>query len=117
MIRLPPRSTRTDPRFPYATLFRSRDELQILSADPRAAELELPRQDRLQNNLPITLGEIGRAHVCTPVTNTHFVCRILLKKTKQQFKFHKYTEPHNEYHPKNNPYIKPINHNITNITT
>src|SRR3546814_4067073 len=34
----------------------TRDELQILSADPRAAELELPRQDRLQNNLPITLG-------------------------------------------------------------
>src|SRR3546814_5516197 len=29
--------------------------------------------------------EIGRAHVCNPVTNTHLVCRILLetKKTKQ----------------------------------
>src|SRR3546814_3488214 len=26
--------------------------------------------------------EIGRAHVCTPVTNAHLVCRLLLEKTK-----------------------------------
>src|SRR3546814_8075571 len=26
--------------------------------------------------------QIGRAHVCTPVTNAHLVCRILLEKTK-----------------------------------
>src|SRR3546814_5951211 len=25
-------------------------------------------------------GEIGRAHVCTPVTNAHLVCRLLLDK-------------------------------------
>src|SRR3546814_6537370 len=25
---------------------------------------------------------IGRAHVCTPVTNAHLVCRILLEKKK-----------------------------------
>src|SRR3546814_6200645 len=24
--------------------------------------------------------EIGRAHVCTPVTNAHLVCRLLLEK-------------------------------------
>src|SRR3546814_7399864 len=30
-------------------------------------------------------GQIGRAHVCTPVTNAHLVCRLLLeKKNKQQ---------------------------------
>src|SRR3546814_8363296 len=28
------------------------------------------------------LEKIGRAHVCTPVTNAHLVCRILLEKTK-----------------------------------
>src|SRR3546814_10346714 len=28
--------------------------------------------------------EIGRAHVCTPVTNAHLVCRPLLEKKKQQ---------------------------------
>src|SRR3546814_10911379 len=27
--------------------------------------------------------EIGRAHVCTPVTNAHLVCRLLLDKTKR----------------------------------
>src|SRR3546814_10677270 len=28
-------------------------------------------------------GKIGRAHVCTPVTNAHLVCRLLLEKKKQ----------------------------------
>src|SRR3546814_3544316 len=28
--------------------------------------------------------EIGRAHVCTPVTNGHLVCRLLLEKQKIQ---------------------------------
>src|SRR3546814_8429348 len=27
-------------------------------------------------------GEIGRAHVCTPVTNAHIVCRLSLEKKK-----------------------------------
>src|SRR3546814_3542729 len=26
--------------------------------------------------------QIGRAHVCTPVTNAHLVCRLLTEKTK-----------------------------------
>src|SRR3546814_9442039 len=26
--------------------------------------------------------QIGRAHVCTPVTNAHLVCRLLLEQTK-----------------------------------
>src|SRR3546814_6967791 len=32
--------------------------------------------------------EIGRAHVCTPVTNAHLVCRLLLEKKKQQHRTH-----------------------------
>src|SRR3546814_4345835 len=28
------------------------------------------------------LGEIGRAHVCTPVTNAHLVCRLQLVQKK-----------------------------------
>src|SRR3546814_7296494 len=28
--------------------------------------------------------EIGRAHVCTPVTNAHIVCRLLLEKKKKE---------------------------------
>src|SRR3546814_7769223 len=27
--------------------------------------------------------QIGRAHVCTPVTNAHLLCRLLLEKKKQ----------------------------------
>src|SRR3546814_1494169 len=27
--------------------------------------------------------QIGRAHVCTPVTNAHLVCRLLLEKNKE----------------------------------
>src|SRR3546814_8436797 len=30
--------------------------------------------------------QIGRAHVCTPVTNAHLVCRLLLEKKKQKNK-------------------------------
>src|SRR3546814_2386556 len=35
MIRRPPRSTRTDTRFPYTTLFRSRIIAPILDLEPR----------------------------------------------------------------------------------
>src|SRR3546814_5613679 len=28
----------------------------------------------------VATGKIGRAHVCTPVTNAHLVCRLLLEK-------------------------------------
>src|SRR3546814_10710010 len=28
------------------------------------------------------INQIGRAHVCTPVTNAHLVCRLLLEKKK-----------------------------------
>src|SRR3546814_1502231 len=30
------------------------------------------------------LVQIGRAHVCTPVTNAHLVCRLLLEKKKNR---------------------------------
>src|SRR3546814_7497956 len=37
----------------------------------------------LGDEWPLASLEIGRAHVCTPVTNAHLVCRLLLeKKTK-----------------------------------
>src|SRR3546814_4022155 len=41
------------------------------------ARLALPAVDG-----PLVV-EIGRAHVCTPVTNAHLVCRLLLEKKKQ----------------------------------
>src|SRR3546814_5878401 len=33
---------------------------------------------------PVLVDEIGRAHVCTPVTNAHLVCRLLLEKKKHK---------------------------------
>src|SRR3546814_10894008 len=123
MIRRPPRSTRTDTRFPYPTLFRSPDaalrfvaaELQHQAAragEVRDAATARPGREGLQRDaaqrwrsdpgrLPdapdrravegvrrdgrgrVVRAEIGRAHVCTPVTNAHLVCRLLLEKYKQ----------------------------------
>src|SRR3546814_987666 len=34
------------------------------------------------------LGVIGSAHVCTPVTNAHIVCRLLLEKKKKKLSHH-----------------------------
>src|SRR3546814_1862479 len=34
------------------------------------------------------MAAIGRAHVCTPVTNAHLVCRHLLEKNKQDNQHH-----------------------------
>src|SRR3546814_8397781 len=41
--------------------------------------------------------EIGRAHVWTPVTNAHLVCRLLLEKKKQKIHRNNHTH-HNVYH-------------------
>src|SRR3546814_4279749 len=32
--------------------------------------------------------QIGRAHVCTPVTDAHLVCRLLLEKNKSEYTDH-----------------------------
>src|SRR3546814_3276240 len=81
MIRQPPRSTRTDTRFPYTTLFRS------LRYRPRCGHRRsLARSSRqeIRTTAPAATmaREIGRAHVCTPVTNAHLVCRLLLENQK-----------------------------------
>src|SRR3546814_2908702 len=112
MIQLPPRTTRTDTLFPYTTLFRSvdpahdaeidRDDVAI-GGDEQIALMHVGMEeafgDRLAQEgvdqpcrdlLHIMVGgdqrvpEIGRAHVCTPVTNAHIVCRLLLEKKKQR---------------------------------
>src|SRR3546814_2275620 len=35
-------------------------------------------------SIAIYVVKIGRAHVCTPVTNAHLVCRLLLEKKRHQ---------------------------------
>src|SRR3546814_5331231 len=86
MIRRPPRSTRTDTRFPYTTLFRSffGNEYPFyawmnklgLSTEGGADGVNVLKQSF--DVQPLI--QIGRAHVCTPVTNAHLVCRLLLEK-------------------------------------
>src|SRR3546814_2818055 len=105
MIRRPPRSTRTDTLFPYTTLFRSqRFDLEIFFRQyfqivERArnhsgnddivyvlhCETFEPQQLVKPHGIIVGCppGEIGRAHVCTPVTNAHLVCRLLLEKNNR----------------------------------
>src|SRR3546814_1222857 len=105
MIRRPPRSTRTDTLFPYTTLFRSADAVarrlerlvgfrlvavaaKVLQGNTvaRAGIAEQlfhalqPRQHGEAQRRRVLGLEIGRAHVCTPVTNATLVCRLLLEK-------------------------------------
>src|SRR3546814_6494025 len=101
MIRRPPRSTRTDTLFPYTTLFRSLlDPLAAADQHRRAIAGGAEFQRGADHGLFLAFGEddalrvlhhlveedlqgqIGRAHVCTPVTNAHLVCRLLLEKNK-----------------------------------
>src|SRR3546814_1414387 len=100
MIRRPPRSTRTDTLFPYTTLFRSieknegRLDCPALVVAPTSLifnwRREAPRfahglrvlvlhgSDRRRYLAHMHNAEpIGRAHVRTPVTNAHLVCRLL----------------------------------------
>src|SRR3546814_3386283 len=96
MIRRPPRSTRTDTLFPYTTLFRSRtgrSDLGMLFDQPVLNVIEVNAGSvggevavgvvaEASRAGPGILVEIGRAHVWTPVTNAHLVCRLLLEKKK-----------------------------------
>src|SRR3546814_9000284 len=41
---------------------------------------------------PLRVYEIGRAHVCTPVTNAHLVCRLLLDKKHQNPQTHQISQ-------------------------
>src|SRR3546814_3702913 len=94
MLRRPPRSTRTDTLFPSTTLFRSpaiaREEelLRILAGRQFRHDLSRGALDHLHGMVGRRaeidiFPEIGRAHVLTPVTNAHLVCRLLLEKKKK----------------------------------
>src|SRR6056297_4085432 len=72
-IQRPPTATRTDTLFPYTTLFRSQFEG---FHNELFAPIDVPLLE------PRRL-EIGRAHVCTPVTPEKIVCRLLLEKKKK----------------------------------
>src|SRR3546814_7909273 len=96
MIRRPPRSTRTDTLFPYTTLFRSASiSPHTATTLPSASTMAAATGWRLSTCAPrltstIKGREIGRAHVRTPVTNAHLVCRLLLEKKNKNLKITHY---------------------------
>src|SRR3546814_7116088 len=59
----------------YTTL-----DLGMQRAATAAIQADAPRG--VQGAL-VSLDQIGRAHVCTPVTNAHLVCRLLLEKKQK----------------------------------
>src|SRR3546814_7538302 len=84
----------------YAQIARAKGFLQVASSPltrssyhagddfdrmraARAAQLARARADCLPRHHE-TREQIGRAHVCTPVTNAHTECRLLLEKKNQQ---------------------------------
>src|SRR3546814_1270680 len=84
MIRRPPRSTLTDTLFPYTTLFRSilRNSPVPIGTVPIYQALEKVNgkaEDLTWEVFRDTLID-RKSHVCTPVTNAHLVCRLLLEK-------------------------------------
>src|SRR3546814_8481876 len=103
MLRRPPRSTRTDTLFPYTTLFRSTGTYhciqaalpamlasgwgRIINVASTAGLTGYPYVSAYcaakHGVVGLTRAQIGRAHVCTPVTNAHLVCRLLLDKKKK----------------------------------
>src|SRR3546814_9929558 len=100
MIRRPPSSTLTDTLFPYTTLFRSTVPASSFLASgsvPACGAPGSPRSSstkRFRDSGPGLAArlrcrrswrQIGRAHVLTPVTNAHLVCRLLLEKKKPTY--------------------------------
>src|SRR3546814_6543849 len=108
MTRRPPRTTRTDHLIPYPPLFRSsrsrrRARGRTAPPPPGRARASAPgrpsaprrpcrrwwarrrrwRRTWRGRGWRRRRSEIGRAHVGTPVTNAHLVCRLLLEKKKK----------------------------------
>src|SRR3546814_9312727 len=122
MIRRPSRSTRTDTLFPYTTLVLSGRPCAAPSVGRRTLFLRykgagrtLPsgrpmEPDPMRLTKPLLTGlllEIGRAHVSTPVTNAHLVCRLLIEKKKKRSNttnlYHHTT--HQSHQPKHMPVV------------
>src|SRR3546814_9514133 len=97
MRRRPPRSTRTDPLFPYTTLFRSLLGIEELSAADRTVVKRARRLMRfLTQPFMVTLAFTGKPGRAVELEATrseehtselqslmrHPVCRLLLEKKK-----------------------------------
>src|SRR3546814_10243207 len=59
------------------------EERARLNLERQGFRTYLPRYRRERRHARRRDVEIGRAHVCTPVTNAHLVCRLLLETKKK----------------------------------
>src|SRR3546814_9303011 len=63
------------PGLPRPTMaYRSELDMVVLKEKPL-----VPEETSGFESVPLLERKIGRAHVCTPVTNAHLVCRLLLE--------------------------------------
>src|SRR3546814_4079799 len=63
----------------------TRDVRVKLRPVPRVRRIDLHGLRPQRVHMAASVAKIGRAHLCTPVTNAHLVCRLLLEnKTTQQ---------------------------------
>src|SRR3546814_8539867 len=105
MLRPPPRSTHTDPLFPYPTLFRSKwrhlktvivpsvqsppSMLKLHDFCNRAGAVTLDAPMMIVIDIGCQRGKDRKSTRLNSVTNAHIVCRLLLAKKKTN----KYTIP------------------------
>src|SRR3546814_5414998 len=90
----------------FQTLFAALKREGLDSKRTKDLDAKIKEYRKLVNDLKVShrnryiahvnTDEIGRAHVCTPVTNAHLVCRLLLEK-KQTHNIQKQVSPHNEH--------------------
>src|SRR3546814_971998 len=112
MMRLPPRSTRTDTLFPCTTRFRSGGlkeygrffRLLLWALLPMGIAIaiylglsHLADTYAEKAILEIDAKQIGRANVCNPTTNAHLGCRHLLEKKHQYHTTHIQSTIHHTY--------------------
>src|SRR3546814_4875424 len=65
---------------------------EFMVGSPGCMKQMVDAYENVGGNLICALEEIGRAHVLTPVTNAHLVCRLLLEKKKKTHSRQKITE-------------------------
>src|SRR3546814_10355465 len=63
-------------------------KMKAVSAETSARAGVLASATAARARLPAASLQIGRAHVWTPVTNAHLVCRLLLEKKKKTIQNH-----------------------------
>src|SRR3546814_3503224 len=72
-----------DTNVDHLRYLQERFDLRVVHGDGTQVEiLEYAGADDDDLFIACSASEIGRAHVCTPVTNAQLVCRLLLEKKK-----------------------------------